>query len=251
MSGKIFTGNASNIATLPKNILVGNPNNIARNVKGIYVGNSQNQAVKVWPSGGGRVPEGFQEVEYIRSIYESNSYHTGIKPNSNTRIVIDFMFTEVQFYDVRHEAGIAFTTAAPFFVPSDSVYYYQTYERGYSLSIQTNHNVSTDPNGWYYYFRVCFGFTNSEDYYDIYSYYEPRGYIYEDVMANIGNKIKNKRMTVDLNRSRGTLYIDNEYKTTFEHTFSNTGNEIYLLAYDPKNSPVVSKHSAVNNKINL
>ena len=50
MSGKIFVGNTSNIATLPKDILVGDSNNIARKVKEIYIGNSQNQAVKVWPN---------------------------------------------------------------------------------------------------------------------------------------------------------------------------------------------------------
>lgn len=89
MSGKIFVGNLSNIATLPKNILVGDSNNIAKNVKTVYVGNSSNQAVKVWPNS--RVPEGYQEVEYITvANIGANSFALTFSESKRVRFVTSF-----------------------------------------------------------------------------------------------------------------------------------------------------------------
>lgn len=122
MSGKIFVGNTSNIATLPKNILVGNPNNIARNVKEIYVGNSQNQAVKVWPSG--RLPTGYTQLSYIQNNRTTDEQYidTGYKPDSLTKMFLMFTLldyevnstlfscsgiTNYEFYTVRYN-GIIF-----------------------------------------------------------------------------------------------------------------------------------------------
>ena len=91
MSGKIFVGNTSNIATLPKNILVGDSSNIARNVKEIYVGNSQNQAVKVWPN---RIlPDTYQQVEYMGiNNYGTNAFTSLIFTNYyiQCRAVLNF-----------------------------------------------------------------------------------------------------------------------------------------------------------------
>lgn len=98
MAGKFFIGNSNNIATVPKNILVGDSNNIARKVKAVYAGNSSNQAVKVWP----RIPEAYQEVEYIRNLYtfsspgDNRSLSFIIKNvviSSFSRIVVDFAIT--------------------------------------------------------------------------------------------------------------------------------------------------------------
>lgn len=251
MSGKIFVGNTSNIATLPKNILVGNPNNIARNVKGIYVGNSQNQAVKVWPNG--RVPEGYQEVEYIRSVYQNNGFVTNITPDSNTRIVIDFMYTEIDFSQIANYNGVyTMRVAAPFYTPSYNVYYSQNFFHGYSAFIYA---YTDSNNSWNFSFRICFGYTEtnpSPDWVELYNWnsYSTSFPDNSIIMARIGNEILNKRMTIDLNRNRGTLYVDNVLIHTFTYTFSST-DDIVLLAYNPVKVPQYSDHDAMRNKINL
>lgn len=217
MSGKIFVGNTSNIATLPKNILVGNPSNIARNVKGIYVGNSQNQAVQVWPNG--RVPVGYQEVEYIRSVYKTNTFYTGIKPNSNTRIVIDFMYTDILF---SYADNFGRQPSSPFYTSeNEEIFYYS----GYQLTLNSvqNADYTTD-----FYFRVCFG----SKYYNIYSLHQGTSSPdWSEAYNYFYPKLVNKKMTVDLNRNRGTLYIDGGLVKTFDNTFSQLGNEIRLLSY--------------------
>ena len=241
MSGKIFVGNTSNIATLPKNILVGNPNNIARNVKGIYVGNSQNQAVKVWPNS--RVPEGYQEVEYIRSVYRSNFFDTQVRPDSNTRIVITFMFTSIEFSETENYERYM---SAPFFTEFDyTTYGNGVYKKGYNLVL---HRDSTS-NSSDYYFRICFDRNGDHlNYYNIYRFSNLTPWVTVDAVNYFEEKLINKKMTIDLNRSRGSLYINNEYIKTFDNTFVKTFNNLKLLSYI---SDTVVNNGVTNNKINL
>ena len=241
MAGKFFIGNSNNIATLPKDILVGDSNNIARKVKGIYVGNSSNQAVKVWPT----VPEGYQEVEYIRSVYNCNGFETGIVANSNTRIVITFMFSKIDLAELlaNHETGGGAwaTIAAPFNVP----YYEYQLKTGFSSGLRVYHPGSYSLN---YFF--CTGFGN-----DTYSLFdETKQSLTEQDVDFVNEQLLNKKITIDLNRNRGTLYYNDELKTTFVNTFSDLGTrDICLLSYNighkPSDTGVLVR--STQNQINL
>ena len=244
MSGKIFVGNTSNIATLPKNILVGDSSNIARKVKEIYIGNSQNQAVKVWPNG--RVPEGYQEVEYIRSVYNCNGFETGIVPNSNTRIIITFMFSKIDLAELafndygRNDAWG--TIAAPFNVP----YYEYFFEKGFSSGLRV-YNPTTSSLRYFF----CTGFGNNT-----YFLFDKTKQGYnaptEEDINFVNEQLLNKKITIDLNRSRGTLYYNDELKETFVNTFSDLGiTDICLLSYNIGYKPSLLSVRSTQNNINL
>ena len=245
MAGKFFIGNSNNIATLPKDILVGDSNNIARKVKGIYVGNSQNQAVKVWPSGsGGRLPEGYQEVEYIRSVYNCNGFETGIIANSNTRIIITFMFSKINLAELSSNIGSppsqGNTIAAPFNLPD---YQYQLM-RGFSSGLRAYYPSNSKFN---YFF--CTGFGDNT-----YFLFNETNTTPTEADANFVNEqLLNKKITIDLNRYRGTLYYNNELKETFVNTFSDleTG-DICLLSYNIGRTPSSLTYMySTQNQINL
>ena len=235
MAGKFFIGNSNNIATLPKDILVGDSNNIARKVKGIYVGNSQNQAVKVWPT----VPEGYQEVEYIRSVYNRNGFETGIVPNSNTRIVITFMFSKIDLAELAGSSAWE-TIAAPFHVP----YYSYGIKKGFSSGLQ----AYPDNASLNYFFCTGFGDSTYLLFDETTQYTTPT----EQDVNFVNEQLLNKKITIDLNRSSGTLYYNDELKTTFVNTFSDLNREICLLSYNignmPSNSSVLvrSKQTQIN-----
>ena len=246
MAGKFFIGNSNNIATLPKDILVGDSNNIARKVKGIYVGNSSNQAVKVWPNG--RVPEGYQEVEYIRSVYNCNGFETGIVPNSNTRIIITFMFSKIDLAELKANLDSSptkwDTIAAPFNVP----YYEYQLKTGFSSGLR----AYEPPTAAFNYF-FCTGFGDNT--YFLFNEIKTNTTPSEEDVNFVNEQLLNKKITIDLNRSRGTLYYNDELKETFVNTFSDlkTGN-ICLLSYNvgrvPSSLSLQAIHST-QNQINL
>ena len=243
MAGKFFIGNSNNIATLPKDILVGDSNNIARKVKGIYVGNSQNKAVKVWPNG--RVPEGYQEVEYIKSVYNCNGFETGIVPNSNTRIIITFMFSKIDLAEFTHNQHIGLgwaTIAAPFHVPYNDVYQLKT---GFSSGLRAYNQTTTSLN---YFF--CTGFGN--DTYFLFNEIKTTYSTPTEADVNFVNEqLLNKKITIDLNRSRGTLYYNDKLKKTFVNTFSDLKTDICLLSYNIGYKPSSLSVQSTQNQINL
>ena len=89
MEKDFLIGNTNNIAKKPSKILIGNSNNIAKEVEYIFAGNSSNQAVKVYPSSHG-LPSEYQECEYILNSGSTQYINTGVKPNSNTRLKIEY-----------------------------------------------------------------------------------------------------------------------------------------------------------------
>lgn len=247
MSGKIFVGNSSNIATLPKNILVGNPNNIAKNVKAVYVGNSQNQAVKVWPNG--RVPGDYQEVEYLMSVYNTNGFRTGIVPNSNTRIVITFMYESISLEELCNNVhGTWASIASPFRVTS---YSYGIYS-GFSTALQALY-ANTEKNYIHYSFSTAFGTKGSSDdsSYSLFNFFKYETHPSGGTIETVNGYLLNKKITIDLNRNRGTLYYDDELKKTFTYSFPNLSSDITLLAYNLGYEVADISLQTTNNKIRL
>lgn len=243
MAGKFFIGNSNNIATVPKNILVGDSNNIARKAKAIYVGNSQNKAVKVWPNGS--VPEGYQEVEYIRSVYNCNGFETGIIPNSNTRIIITFMFSKIDLaeltYNQQSGLGVWATIAAPFNVP----YYEYQLKTGFSSGLR----VYYPPTAPFNYF-FCTGFGDNT--YFLFNEIKTNTTPSEEDVNFVNEQLLNKKITIDLNRNRGTLYYNDELKETFVNTFSDLGTtDICLLSYNIGYKPSSLSVQSTQNQINL
>lgn len=86
MAKELFIGKPNNTAKKPSKILVGNSNNIAKEVKSIFVGNSSNKAVKVFPN----FPDIYQKCEYILNSNGTEYINTNVKPNSDTRIYLEF-----------------------------------------------------------------------------------------------------------------------------------------------------------------
>ena len=247
MSGKFFVGNSSNIATLPKDILVGNPNNIARKVKEIYTGNSQNQAVKVWPNG--RVPSGYQEVEYLMSVYTTNGFRTGISPDSNTRIVITFMYDSIYLRELlENHLGAWASIAAPFYVTN---YNYGTY-RGFGTLLRAVY-TNNSRTQYQYSFTTAFGTEGTVDStsYRLFDNDRNEKYPAPDVIKEVNDYLLNKKITIDLNRNRGTLYYDDELKKTFTYSFPTLSSDITLLAYNLGYEVTSVSRQSTDNKIRL
>lgn len=246
MSGKFFVGNTSNIATLPKDILVGDTNNIARKVKEIYIGNSQNQAVKVWPNG--RVPSEYQEVEYLMSVYTTNGFRTGIYPDSNTRIVITFMYDSISLRELcTNVYGFYASIASPFRVMSHSYGIYN----GFSTVLQAVYS-NTSNTQIHYSFTTAFGTGNASSVsYSLFDFYENETYPSSNSVETVNNYLLNKKITIDLNRNRGTLYYDDELKKTFTHSFPTLSSDITLLAYNIGYEVGSVSLQATENKIRL
>lgn len=87
MAKEFFVGNTNNIAKKPLKIYVGNTNNVAKEAKFVFVGNSSNQAVRVYPN---KIPETYQQIEYILNSGHTQYIDIGVKPNSDTRIELTF-----------------------------------------------------------------------------------------------------------------------------------------------------------------
>ena len=181
MTKQIFVGNLSNSAVNATNVFVGNSSSVARKATGVFVGNSSGVAVKVWPTGGGsRVPDGYQEVEYIKTKYTNNYYDTGVKPNSNTRVVIDFAFDSISAeYD-------NYKVSAPFYTPFDN--------SSIDAHLQTGFSLFLDYSLQNAYLRCCFGPMGTTNYYDIQRFSTP---LVEEEIQSL-----KARKTIDIGRER-------------------------------------------------
>lgn len=91
--GKTYIGNESGESVIPKTIYVGNSSNLSAICKVAYVGNSSNKAVEVWRNS--TIPSAYQKVEYIYNTNGTEYINTGVKPNSNTRILLNFKIVNV------------------------------------------------------------------------------------------------------------------------------------------------------------
>lgn len=256
MSGRFFVGTGNNTAIRPSRIFIGNENNVADSVVSVFVGNSSNQAEKVWPM----VPVGYQPVEYIRSDYKTNAFPTNISVNSGTRIVIDFEFESLDFESLLEPSTsyrIPRNIAAPFFAinPDTVGDLHDPTKCGYNLFLASQY--SPNNTGIDYFLRVCFSNNQSSsasDYYDIVSYHtNSLVFDYQDVMDHIGNNLLNRRMTVDLNRGDGSLYVDNVFVKKFNNTNVHTFHPMFLLSYSGVTYPEADTTitGATNNKIIL
>ena len=206
MSGKIFVGNTGNIATLPKNILVGNANNIAKKVKTVYVGNSQNQAVKVWPNI--ILPEPYQQVEYIRNLYTVSSAGSdnrspsfiieNVVVSSFSRIIVDFAITN-------HGRTVGWGNDT-----TDLIF--ACYRKGMYFTVGLESNDY--PKLWV-----------RGKYFDNYSDRQITTPIESD-----------ERYIIDLNRSNGECYINNEFFFTGSGSLPDTNAMVALFCYNNRNS---------------
>lgn len=88
MSGKTYVGNASGVAKVPKKIYAGNGSNQAVPCKVVYCGDSNGKAVEVWRNN--TLPSAYQKVEYIYNTGGTQWIDSGVKPNSDTTIIVDF-----------------------------------------------------------------------------------------------------------------------------------------------------------------
>ena len=86
----IYVGNSSNIAIEPNKIYVGDSNDVAQKVTKIYVGNTSDKAVQVWPKF--KWNEVYQKCEYLYNSARTEYLNLGMKPDSNTRIIITMQF---------------------------------------------------------------------------------------------------------------------------------------------------------------
>ena len=112
MAKKFFVGNDNNIAKIPSKILVGNSSNVAKKVTNIFIGDSSNKAVRVYPNSHG-LPSAFQECEYIYNTGCTQYINTGVKPNSDTRVEIDFMKINQDTYSEHHLFGCEIYNTSP------------------------------------------------------------------------------------------------------------------------------------------
>lgn len=257
MAGKLFIGNTNNTASSPKQILFGNQDNIAKSVSSIFIGNSSNLAVKVWnKSGGGGgedIPDYLQRVEYVRSIYNCNQFSRNLTCNNATRLVMQFKFISIDFNEfLQRDTSKTSPIAAPFYIGQGSLVNPSNDTTGYSFFLTSR---KTGDSGIDYYFRVCFG-KSENSYYNVFYYHSPNTtYNEEEVMENIGNKILNIPMKIDLNRNSGSLYINNVLTHTFENIAAFTyTNVIYFLRYDQETNPGVTGGPAIqetSNQINF
>lgn len=94
MSGKIYVGNDSGVAQAPEKIYIGNGSNQAVHCKIAYCGDSNGKAVEVWRDTS--LPSTYQKVEYIYNTGATQWIDTGVKPNSDTRILIKF--NQLEYY---------------------------------------------------------------------------------------------------------------------------------------------------------
>ena len=204
MAGKFFIGNSNNIATLPKDILVGVQNNIARKVKGIYVGDSQNKAVKVWPNI--ILPEQYQQVEYIRNLYTSLSPGDRRSPSftienvvvsSLSRIVVDFAITTYGRTEGWGNKG------------TDLIFACYNPDKYFTIGLESNDYPKLWLRGKYF-----------NDYAD------------KQITTPIE---ENERYIVDLNRSNGECYINNEFFFTGSGSLSNTNARMALFCANYRN----------------
>ena len=92
MSGKTYVGNSSSKSVRPKKIYAGNGSNLSKAVKVVYVGNSSGKSVEVWRNS--TLPDTYQKVEYIYNNGLTQYIDTGIKPNSDTETIIDFLLPQ-------------------------------------------------------------------------------------------------------------------------------------------------------------
>lgn len=86
--GKTYAGDVSSESVTPKHIYVGNTSNLSEECKVVYMGNSSNKSVEVWRNN--TLPSEYQKVEYIFNTGGTQYIDTGVKPNSDTTIIVDF-----------------------------------------------------------------------------------------------------------------------------------------------------------------
>lgn len=101
----------------------------------VYVGTEL-----VYPNGGGRLPQGYTEVEYVEN--QSQAYvDTGFKPNQDTRILYDAQFVTSTIYPTLMGAGAWNTVNA----------IRQSYEENYNGTLHIKYGAN---NGWTVYSSV-------------------------------------------------------------------------------------------------
>ena len=187
MTKQLFIGKTNNTAKKPSKILVGNSSNIAKEVKSIFVGNSSNKAVRVYPN----LPDIYQRCEYLYDTNYTEFIKTGIKPNSNTRVVIDAKKNNSTNSNYDREL---------FYVNHSDTYF----------SISWRH-TSSETSAGHIYFN--FGTNHTVDYRINYADWW------------------NGRHTYDFNRSGGHFYCDTVHVGQSTNTFGTLSNEIYLWDY--------------------
>ena len=109
--GKTYAGNTSDESAIPKKIYVGNDSNLSVPCKVAYCGDSNGKSVEVWRDS--TLPSTYQKVEYIYNTGCTQYINTGVKPNSDTRVEIDFMKINQDTYSEHHLFGCEIYNTSP------------------------------------------------------------------------------------------------------------------------------------------
>lgn len=169
MAKDFLIGNANNVAKKPSKILIGNSNNIAKQVKYIFAGNSSNQAVRVYPNH--LIPVEYQECEYIYNTGGTQRIDSGVKPNSDTTIIVDFTPTSFPTGDITRLAvfGVYAAQFVRFGLDATSsqnqflAYFGQnsSYSIAKNLSVNTRYLVEFNQPGGNFYVNGNLGYTST------------------------------------------------------------------------------------------
>lgn len=167
----IYVGGTNGKASQPTKIYVGNTSDKARLVTKVYVGNSSNKAVQVWPKL--KWAEIYQKCQYLYNTSVREYIDTGIKPDSNMRVILDAEKTT--------------TTAST------------RYERYFFYSGTLNTSSSKFALSWY---RIG-------DSSNLYYYFGTSSITLSHDLGT--SNLWTTRHVYDFNRSGGYFYIDNTY----------------------------------------
>ena len=169
MSGKTYVGNSSNVAKILKKIYAGNSSNVAKAVKVVYCGNSSGKAVEVWRNS--TLPSMYQKVEYIYNTGGTQYIDTGVKPNSDTTIIVDFTPTSFPSGTITRLAvfGLYTSQSVRFALDANStqnqleVYFGQnsSHSIAKNLSVNTRYLVEYNKSGGKFYVNGTLGYTST------------------------------------------------------------------------------------------
>lgn len=159
--GKTYVGNASGVAKVPKKIYAGNSSNVAKAVKVVYCGNSSGKSVEVWRNS--TLPSTYQKVQYIYNTGGTQYINTGVKPNSDTRVEIEFMRVNSQahvFFSA-DETGAKSYYAGTTNTQNSTIYCYFGGATDFSsdTSLNTKYNLSFNASGGKFYLNNVLQFT--------------------------------------------------------------------------------------------
>ena len=196
----IYVGGNNDRAAQPSKIYVGDENDTAQLVSKIYVGNESNKAVQVWPKL--KWDDIYQKCQYLYNTSVKEYIDTGIKPDSNTRVILDAEKTTT-------EASIDRTR---YFFYSGTL---NTSSSNFALSW---YKTNDSPNKIYLYYY--FG-TSSVT-----------------LSRNLGTSdLWTTRHVYDFNRSGGYFYIDNTYIGQSTNVFGTESNSLKLWLISINNNP--------------